>query len=179
MNDELIARLVHQAKQATAEGGLYGGRPEAVLSLRAVGLSVKLIAQELGCSTSVVQAALDTAGARRPRGLRREERFPYELHVLLAAKLRDHPELRDLARANIRRMRETPRAPMAEGWVDRWEEILDMPADAAEREMLRGDDLGSDLRQMSPFAGALDQDEREIALKKAQLLTGLSASRGS
>lgn len=148
------------------------GRPEAVLSLRAVGLSVEAIAQELDCSICVVQAALDAAVARRPRGLGREERFPYELHVLLAAKLRDHPELRDLARANIRRMRETPRAPMAEGGVDRWEEILDLPVDAAELEMLRGDELGSDLRQMSPFAGALGKDEREIALKKAQLTSG-------
>ncbi|MDJ0459322.1 hypothetical protein PUN71_019130 [Arthrobacter sp. NQ7] len=176
MNDELTARLVRQAMQATAEGEAVDGRPEAALSLRAVGLSVESIAQKLGCSTSVVQAALDTAAARRPRGLRREERFPYELHVLLAAKLRDHPELRDLARANIRRMRETPRAPMAEDWVDRWEEILDLSADAAERQMLRGDELGSDLRQMSPFAGALDQDERAVAMKKAQLLAGLSAS---
>lgn len=65
---------------------------------------------------------------------------------------------------------------MAEGWVDRWEEILDPPAGEAEREMLRGDELGNDLRQMSPFAGALDPDEREIAMKKAQLIAGLSAS---
>lgn len=176
MNDELTARLVRQAKQATAEEGESDGRPESVLSLTAAGLSVEAVAHELDCSVAAAQAALDAATARRPRGLRREERFPFELHVLLAAKLRDHPELRDLARANIGRMRERPRAPMAEAWVDRWEEILDMPADAAEHEMLRGDELGSDLRQMSPFAGALDQDEREIAMKKAQLLAGLSAS---
>lgn len=45
--------------------------------------------------------------------------------------------------------------------------------------MLRGDELGSDLRQMSPFAGALDQGEREISMKNARLLADLDGGNGS
>lgn len=96
---------------------------------------------------------------------------------MLAGKLRDHPELRDLARANIQRMRESPRSAFAEGWLDRWETILGMSVDDLEREMLKDDEHGIDMRQISPFAGALDQDEREIALKKAQFLASGLAGR--
>lgn len=174
MDEALIDRLVEEGKTLAAGTGSAREAQllaEAVLALRAVGCSVDTIAERLGISPSVVQSALATAIARRPASSRREERFPYELHVLLAAKLYEQSEkLLSIARENIRRMRGTPRAPMAEGWLDRWEEILELPAAEMEQDMLRDTEEGRDMRQMSPFAGALDPIERMVAMKKAQFL---------
>lgn len=36
--------------------------------------------------------------------------------------------------------------------------------------MLRDDEEGRDLRQISPFAGALSREDRMIAMQKARLL---------
>jgi DNA-binding CsgD family transcriptional regulator len=179
MDEELIGRLVKEAKELTAETEsareslllAARRRQEAILALKAAGLSVRGIAARLGTSPSVIQTSIATAIARHPASSRREERFPYELHVLLAAKLRDQPDrLRDLARKNIQRMRETPRARIAEGWLNRWEELLELSVDEIEQEMLKDTDEGRDMRQISPFAGALDKAERMVAMKKAQLL---------
>lgn len=179
MDDTLIDRLVEEAKELTSETesareammAAARRRQETILGLKAAGLSVRVIAARLGSSPSVIQDALRTAISRHPAQARREERFPFELHVLLGAKLHVQPDrLRDIARENIERMRETPRAPIAENWLDRWEELLSRPVDEIEREMLKDDDEGRDMRQISPFAGALDQGERLIAMKKAQLL---------
>lgn len=179
MDEKLIDRLVEEAKALSAETesaretmlAAARRRQEAILALKAAGLTVRTIAARLGSSPSVVQDALRTAIARHPVTSRREERFPYELHVLLAAKFQQQPEqLRAIAKANIRRMRETPRAAIAEGWLDRWETILRLPVSEMEREMLKDDQEGRDMRQISPFAGALDRDDRLIAMKKAQLL---------
>lgn len=174
MDEVLIDRLVEEGKTLAAGTGSARESQllaEAVLALKAVGLSVDAIAELLSSSPSLVQFALTTAIARRPASARREERFPYELHVLLAAKLYEQPEkLLIIARKNLRRMRETPRASIAEGWLDRWEGILEFPAAELEQEMLMDTQEGRDMRQMSPFAGALDQSERMVALKKAQFL---------
>lgn len=179
MDKELVDRLVEEAKNHAAESEsareamMAAGRrrQEAILGLKAAGLSVRAIAARLGCSPAVVQEAIQKALARHPSGSRREERFPYELHVLLAAKLHREPDrMRRLARENIRRMRQTRRAPIAENWLNRWEAILKLPVVEIERQMLKDDEEGRDMRQMSPFAGALDPSERMIAMKKAQLL---------
>jgi DNA-binding transcriptional MerR regulator len=179
MDEKLVDRLVEDAKRLAADTesareammAAARRRQEAILALKAAGLSVRGIATRLESSPAVVQAALQSAVSRHPHTSRREERFPYELHVMLADKFREQPEhLRELARGNLERMRETQRAPIAESWLDRWEELLKLPLDEMEREMLRDDDMGRDMRQISPFAGALDRDDRWIAMKKAQLL---------
>jgi hypothetical protein len=145
-------------------------RQETILGLHAWGLSVRVIAQRLGSSPSVIQDALRTARSRHP-GARREERLPYELHVMLGLRLAQDPEgLRVLARANLARMRESPRAPIARRWLDRWEEILELPDEDLEVAMLADDEQGRDLRQISPFAGALTAEDRLTAMKKVQLL---------
>ncbi|QOD05903.1 helix-turn-helix domain-containing protein [Pseudarthrobacter sp. BIM B-2242] len=179
MDEELIGRLVKEAKELAAETesareallSAARRRQEAILALKAAGLSVRGIAARLGTSPSVIQTSLATAIARHPATARREERFPYELHVLLAAKFHEQPErLRSIAKSNIQKMRETPRAAIAEGWLNRWEEILELSVDEIEQEMLKDTDEGRDMRQISPFAGALDNTERMVAMKKAQLL---------
>lgn len=71
-------------------------------------------------------------------------------------------------------MRQTPRAPIAERWLDRWKELLELSDIDLEEAMLRDDEESRDLRQISPFAGALSNQERFLAMKKAQLILGSS-----
>ncbi|TLM80938.1 hypothetical protein FDW84_19120 (plasmid) [Pseudarthrobacter sp. NamE5] len=67
-------------------------------------------------------------------------------------------------------MRLTARAPIAERWLNRWEELLQLSDDELEKAMLTDSEEGRDLRQISPFAGALSPEDRLVAMKKAQLL---------
>ena len=176
--DDVITRLSAEARALAEESEvarqrmlvLARGRQECILGLHASGMSVRGIAERLGSSASVIQDAIRTAKARHPQA-RREERFPFELHVMLGMRLREDPSrLRSLARENLERMRRTPRAAVAERWLDRWEELLRLPDDELEKAMLADDEEGRDLRQISPFAGALSPEDRLVAMKKAQLL---------
>lgn len=146
-------------------------RQEAILGLKAEGLSVREIASRLGISHAVVQQAVTTARKLRPEKSRREERFPYELHVMLIPRLAEDSEaVRAVGRRNLELMKSQPMAPAARKWVDRWGEILGMPPTQMAKCMLEDSEVGRDLRQISPFAGVLDQGDRQIAMKKARLL---------
>lgn len=178
MDDEMVSRLAEEAKawaretEAVRQRLLLTARrrQESILGLHASGLSVRAIAARLGSSPAVIQDAIRAAKARHPAA-RREERFPYELHVMVGIRLHEEPErLRKVARTNIEKMRGTSRAPIAEGWLDRWEELLHLSDDELERAMLADDEEGRDLRQISPFAGALSSQDRLVAMRKVQLL---------
>ncbi|MFF1828372.1 hypothetical protein [Paenarthrobacter sp. NPDC058040] len=143
-------------------------RQEAILSLHAVGLSIREIAKSIHSSPSVVQASIKSARSRRPHMVRREERIPFELHVQLGLKLHaDEERVRRIGRAGIEKMRERARNPIAEEWVDRWEDLLRCPIAEIEAAMLEDSPFAKELRQMSPFAGALTEQERMLAIKKA------------
>lgn len=176
--DDVIGRLSAEAKALALESEearqrmlfIARRRQECILGLHASGLSVRGIAERLGSSPSVIQDAIRAAKRRHPAA-RREERFPFELHVMLGMRLREEPSrLRNLARMNLESMRRTPRAAVAERWLDRWEELLQLPDDELENAMLTDDEEGRDLRQISPFAGALSSEDRLVAMRKAQLL---------
>ncbi|WP_309076097.1 helix-turn-helix domain-containing protein [Paenarthrobacter sp.] len=146
-------------------------RQEAIFSLHAAGLSIREIAKRLNSSPAVVQASIRSARARRPVMIRREERIPFELHLQLGLKLHeDEVAIRRVGRAGIQRMREKPRNPVAEEWLNRWEELLERPVDELEAAMLEDSPFAKELRQMSPFNGILTQDERVLAIKKAAAL---------
>ncbi|MBO1269245.1 helix-turn-helix domain-containing protein [Arthrobacter cavernae] len=143
-------------------------RQEAILSLHAVGLSIRDIASRLDCSPAVIHAAIKAARARRPHMPRREDRIPFELHVQLGLKLRDDGvSVRQIARAGIARMRQRPRNPIAVEWIDSWEALLGLPVGQIEAAMLADNPFAAEMRQMSPFAGALTDQERIIAIRKA------------
>ena len=50
------------------------------------------------------------------------------------------------------------------------EELHEEGASKTEKAMLADDEEGRDLRQISPFAGALSPEDRLVAMKKVQLL---------
>ncbi|MDP5226545.1 MULTISPECIES: hypothetical protein [Arthrobacter] len=146
-------------------------RQEAMFSLHVLGLSVRGIAARLGVSAAVVQASLKAARDRRPRLRDRHERVPYELHIALLQKLdQDEAAVREIGRGGVENLRSRVRGSLAEGWVDQWVALLDGPLAELEEAMLEDSEVGMELRQLSPFAGALSEQERIIALKKAAAL---------
>jgi hypothetical protein len=76
---------------------------------------------------------------------------------------------RELARANIRRSRETVHGDLPQQWLDEWERLLGGSDPAALLETLvRFGEREEELRAVSPFAGLLTEDERRQALASAQ-----------
>ncbi|MCO4254818.1 hypothetical protein [Pseudarthrobacter cellobiosi] len=167
------ARVLGQQSESLRQKQLAAARhrQDAIWSLHVSGLSIRDLAGRLGCSPAVIQSAIKAARYRRPRMPRREERIPFELHVQLGLKLHENEQsIREIGRAGIERMRQRPRNPIAEKWLDRWTELLDLPLGEFEAAMLEDSPMAKELRQMSPFAGALTQGERVIAIKKAAAL---------
>lgn len=133
--------------------------------LAALGLTVTIPASE-AVSTRRRAPGLPAS----PTGLtRREERTSWFLHRAVAAKLRgpDRDRVLATARTNLPVLRAGVRGPQAHAWLDRWEEALNGPAADLVRLMLDTTPEGVDLRQVSPFAGALTQDERLSAIRRA------------
>jgi hypothetical protein len=99
---------------------------------------------------------------------RREERVTMELHLALAQKLRCDPQaVLAVAPKNLERLRSRLTSPIGQGWVSRWAELLESPVEDLISGMLADTTEGRDLRQNSPFAGALTQSERIGAIERA------------
>ena len=144
-------------------------RAEAVFALWAEGMPVRKIAEVIGVSPSVSQRLLEKARESRPRLPRREERVSYELHRAVAEKVSEDPEpVLGKARTNLLRMSARTRGAYGQGWVAEWDELVN-GGDISRlvESMLRPDERGIDLRQMTPFAGVLSQEERLVAIHKA------------
>lgn len=155
---------------------------------RAVGWTVRELAENLGVAPSTVtrmeqserdgriqlgtlQRALNVMG-RSPKidvvNNRREERVSMELHRELARKLRRDPQrVLEVVPKNLDRLRTRLTSPIGKEWVNRWSELIDGPVDMLIAGMLADTPGARELRQNSPFAGALTQDERLAAIKRA------------
>ena len=143
-------------------------RQEAILGAASQGMTVRQIAEALGCSPAVVQHALTQARSRRPGFDRREERVAWELHKAVALKLEDdREEILAAARRNLARLRTEKLSPFAQGWVDEWEGLLGGDIDTLISRMLAPDERAIDMRQIGPFMGTLTQEERLVAIRKA------------
>lgn len=92
-------------------------------------------------------------------GLTREDRRSIYLHRKIAEKLRAHPEeTLELARVNLNWMRSLH--PGASPLLDEWERIIDGPLDLAVASLTDPGMRFRDLRQVTPFAGVLESQER-------------------
>jgi hypothetical protein len=67
------------------------------------------------------------------------------------------------ARRRLRRWRE--RGNIDERWAREWEDVLSRPLADIERAITAEDVRGRDLRQNSPFAGALSHEERQRVME--------------
>lgn len=80
------------------------------------------------------------------------------LHQLIAAKLAENPELLDVARSNLERwLGENAGAVPA---LLEWQRILQQPLDKITAILTDPSEDATRLRQSSPFAGVLTEEER-------------------
>jgi transposase len=173
LTDELI-RIAKEAGEAAEKSrqqmlAASDRRAEAVYALWAEGKSVRQMAELLGVSPSVSQRLLEKARDARPHFSRREERVSYELHRAVAEKVAEDPQVvLSKARTNLQKLAARVRDTYAQGWVAEWEKLITLGDVQQIRDvMLSSDERGIDLRQMTPFAGVLSQEERLVAIHKA------------
>ena len=96
-----------------------------------------------------------------PPKKRREVQLNLAMHRAIAKKLLDRPqETTARALTNIPKIRANVRGPRPESLVDEWETLLRGPIGPLLSAMLDESSHGIDLRQNTPFAGTLTQDER-------------------
>ena len=113
--------------------------------------------------SEIAREALEVA--LRPR--RREERVQLELHRALLGKLiSDYATVRSVAARNLVKARAVVRGEQAAGWLDAWQSLLDGPPELLVDVLLGEDERSVDLRQVSPFAGVLTQQERLAAIAR-------------
>ena len=154
----------------------------------AVGWTVRDLAENLGVAPSTItrmeQAELaetiQIGTLKRALGVmgrgvrleiinnRREERVAMELHRSLAHILEDDPtDALGLARENLDRLRSRLTSPLGFQRLARWDELLQGSVDVLISAMLSDSSEGRELRRNSPFAGALTQDQRLLAIHQA------------
>ena len=80
------------------------------------------------------------------------------LHQLVAEKVRAAPALLDKARANVRRWQEANEGPSPA--LTEWAQILRSPANDVLALLTERSPRATRLRQSSPFAGILTEEER-------------------
>jgi hypothetical protein len=118
-------------------------------------------------NTTVSEIARD-ALERALRPQRRDGRVQLELHRALLGKLiSDSDGVRALAVRNLAKSRKVVRGDQALGWLNEWQALLDGPPGPLVDVLLGSDEHSVDLRQVSPFAGALSDDERLTAINRA------------
>jgi transcriptional regulator with XRE-family HTH domain len=101
------------------------------------------------------------ASNRDTGGLTREEARSLALHRAIAARLAADPEpvlLR--ARKNLAVMRRANDDGAADAWFTEWERRLDAPLASVIEVLVSHQQDARDLRQVTPFAGVLSDDER-------------------
>lgn len=148
-------------------------RRETIYGFFASGLGFADIGIRLGCTTDEVQEAIAQARAGRPIFQLRENLVTWELHRAIAQKLDENPGdiiKRALIQAGIMKARQ--RDTISRGWMTRWEQLLQCDLEILKPAMLDTGHDAEDLRQMSPFLGALSQEERRLAILKASIILG-------
>jgi hypothetical protein len=100
----------------------------------------------------------------RPGTHRKAELQGLAYHRLVARRLDE--QLVDDASRRLRRWREEGR--IHPRWADEWERILALPLPRIARAIGADSERGVELRQSSPFAGALTQQERRRVLRAVE-----------
>ncbi len=100
----------------------------------------------------------------RPKTHRYPELRALAYHRLVARRL--NASVVDEARRRLRRWRESGRIHPA--WADEWERVLAMPMPEIARLLASSTQRARELRQTSPFAGALTEHERRRVLSAVE-----------
>lgn len=84
-----------------------------------------------------------------------------EMHRAIATKIESDPEgVRELARHNLEVLRAADVVGNTEPYLDAWEDLINGPVARLVSVMTSTDQAARDLRQASPFAGVLSDEER-------------------
>jgi hypothetical protein len=87
------------------------------------------------------------------------------LHGAVAGHLAIDPEATfERARKNLKRLRGAHPSGMASEWLDAWESVLSDGSEAVLQTLTSQAPLAIELRQNSPFAGVLSDEERRAVL---------------
>ena len=117
-------------------------------------------------------AGMDLEVMLSPR-LTAAERRTLALHEAVAAKLRlDTDGVLAQARENLRIIREADHGGHGVAYSDTWAALLDGPRDKLLNILVATDQAARDLRQASPFAGVLSDEERLAILRRQHELIG-------
>lgn len=97
--------------------------------------------------------------------LTRDQERSLWLHRVVAGRLALDPQaVLTVATRNLRHLRQVHPAGMTAHWLDQWQEILDSGEDAVFGVLTSPSAHAVELRQNSPFAGVLSEQERTTAL---------------
>ena len=116
-----------------------------------------------GTHRRIRRGDLDALRMRTLRMSRDQRRSLWLAYAVAAQIVTDPSRSADVARRNLAKMRQTARGE-ALLWLDEWARLLDGPIDKLLDRLTARDVRGRELRQNSPFAGLLTQDERERVL---------------
>lgn len=101
---------------------------------------------------------------KRPRTHRHAELNSLAYHRLVAQRLT--PQVVSEARRRLRRWRDAGRIDSR--WADEWESLLDLPLPKLAKRISADSPRNRVLRQSSPFAGALTEQERRRLLRAVE-----------
>jgi hypothetical protein len=113
-------------------------------------------------------------------GLTEPEYRTLALHRAVAKKLRDDPSaVLAVARKNIALYRSTDAAQHSEPYIAAWESLVDGPLDVLLEAIVSLSQESKDLRQSTPFAGVLSDDERWDILEEVYQVQHPTADQAS
>lgn len=116
---------------------------------------------EAGGFELLVQLAPD----RHERALARQRHIRMGMAAATAVRVRERwPEARALALQQLEAMETQARGVSATRTVELWRRALDQGPEFAAQLLVRTGEQGDDLRQLTPFAGVLTDDERRLLL---------------
>lgn len=120
----------------------------------------------------LVEAAGQDLRVRVEPVMTRTDRRSLALHAAVAERLRREPDrVLRRARRNLATMRAASPSPSALRLLEEWEALLASGVDAVVAALRDPAEHARDLRQVSPFAGVLDEDERRaVVAAVAELL---------
>lgn len=99
------------------------------------------------------------------RVLLRDQERSLWLHRAVAGRLAVDPEqVLAAAAQNLRRLQEVHPSGMTARWLTRWQEVFDRGLDAVFEALTSSAAWAVELRQNSPFAGVLPEQERAAVL---------------
>lgn len=177
------SRAVNEAGLLLLAARLDAGLSQRQLAARAGTSGATIAAYERGTKQprlSTLRRLLAAAGGRldlawTPRAddsrmLTREERRSLALHRVIAARLAADPEaVLAHARRNLATMRRANEDGSAERWFAEWGRLLRGPAAAVIEVLVSRDQHARDLRQVTPFAGVLSDEERRMAYRSERV----------